>query len=147
MKKVLKKGSFRISVNKAFPEVIRRCKQKTRPGQTGTWITAEMEKAYIELNRLGYAESVEAWCSKTGALVGGLYGVSIGKAFFGESMFAEVANASKSAFITFVQILKKGGCPIIDCQMETEHLKSLGGEYLPRKDFLRLVRKAARKND
>ena len=145
MKKILRKEMFRITINKAFPQVISRCRQEVRAKQEGTWITSSMEKAYIELNRLGYAVSVEAWYRGTNTLVGGLYGVMIGKAFFGESMFSTVDNASKAAFITFAQTLVKAGCPIIDCQIETNHLKSLGAEYIPRDEFMRKVSSAVKK--
>jgi len=145
MKKVLKNEQFRITINKAFPQVISRCRQEVRAQQEGTWITSLMEKAYIELNKLGYAISVEAWVNGTNTLVGGLYGVMIGKAFFGESMFSTVDNASKAAFITFSQTLIKAGCPIIDCQVETDHLKSLGAEYIPRDEFIDAVGKAIKK--
>jgi len=101
MKKVIKNEQFRITINKAFPQVISRCRQEVRAKQEGTWITSDMEKAYIELNKLGYAISVEAWYRGTNTLVGGLYGIMIGMAFFGESMFSTVTNASKAALITF----------------------------------------------
>ena len=106
LKKVLSSGSFEITVNKAFPQVISRCRHEVRTKQEGTWITKEMESAYNTLNRLGYAISVEAWLTDTGDLAGGLYGVLIGKAFFGESMFAIHENASKAAFATFMKMLE-----------------------------------------
>jgi len=140
MEKILKKNKFTITINKAFPAVISRCRHEVRARQEGTWITPDMENAYNDLNKLGYAISVEAWLGET--LAGGIYGVLIGKAFFGESMFSLFENASKAAFITFVKILEKGGCPIIDCQVETEHLKSLGAELIPRKKFIKTISKA-----
>jgi leucyl/phenylalanyl-tRNA---protein transferase len=140
MKKILKQERFQITINKAFPAVINRCRYEVRARQEGTWITEDMENAYIELNKLGYAISVEAWLNKT--LAGGLYGVLIGKAFFGESMFSLFDNASKAAFISFVKILEKAKCPIIDCQVETDHLKSLGAEFISRKKFLKTISKA-----
>lgn len=145
MNKILKKEMFKITINKAFPQVISRCRQEVRAKQEGTWITGQMEKAYLELNKLGYAVSVEAWVNGTKTLAGGLYGVMIGKAFFGESMFSTVDNASKAAFITFAQILVKAGCPIIDCQVETNHLKSLGAEYIPRDEFMKKISSAIKK--
>jgi leucyl/phenylalanyl-tRNA---protein transferase len=146
MQKILKKGSFEITINKAFPKVIKHCRQEIRIRQEGTWITNEMEKAYNELHRLGYAISVEAWIQGTDTLAGGLYGVMLGRAFFGESMFSIYENASKAAFITFMQTLQKAKCPIVDCQVETEHLKSLGAEFISRKEFIETVSKAAKKN-
>ncbi len=140
MSKILKQKKFKITINKAFPAVINRCRYEVRARQEGTWITEEMEKAYNELHQLGYAVSVEAWMGDT--LAGGLYGVLIGKAFFGESMFSLFDNASKAAFITFVKILEKGKCQIIDCQVETSHLKSLGADFIPRKKFIKTVSKA-----
>ena len=144
MKKILNKKQFKITINKAFPQIISRCKQEVRAKQEGTWITDKMEKAYIELHSLGYAISVEAWHSGTNTLAGGLYGVMIGKAFFGESMFSTTNNASKVAFITFVQILEEAGCPIIDCQVETPHLKTLGAEFITRKEFLKNINSASK---
>ncbi|HNZ54080.1 MAG TPA: leucyl/phenylalanyl-tRNA--protein transferase [bacterium] len=146
MGKLLKKGVFEITFNKAFPQVISRCRHEVRVRQEGTWITDEMEKSYNELHRLGYAISVEAWVAGTGNLAGGLYGVMLGKAFFGESMFSIYENASKAAFITFMQVLQKAKCPIVDCQVETDHLKSLGAEFISRKEFVHTISKAAKKN-
>jgi leucyl/phenylalanyl-tRNA--protein transferase len=143
MKKVLKSGEYTVTVNTAFPQVISRCRHEVRVHQEGTWITDDMEKAYNRLHVLGYAVSVESWLTGTDILAGGLYGVMIGKAFFGESMFSTYPNASKAAFITFVGKLREIGCPIIDCQVETEHLKSLGAEFIPRKEFLEIVGRAA----
>lgn len=145
MKKILKKEQFRITINKAFPQIISRCRQEFRAKQEGTWITSAMEKAYVELHRLGYAISVEAWFNGTNTLAGGLYGIMIGKAFFGESMFSTVDNASKAALITFVQTLEKAGCPIIDCQVKTDHLKSLGAQHISRELFMKTVNKAIKK--
>jgi leucyl/phenylalanyl-tRNA--protein transferase len=138
MQQLLKRKAFMITVNKAFTEVIRNCGRPKRKGQDGTWITAEIEEAYTELHKLGYAESVEAW--KENELVGGLYGIRMGKLFFGESMFAKVSNASKFAFIVFVQHLQKEGVVLIDCQVYTEHLESLGARMIERKEFLEIVK-------
>lgn len=137
MKQVLRKGIFEISVDKNFREVIEACSKIPRKGQYGTWITRDMINAYIALHREGFAHSVEVW--QEGALVGGLYGVSLGSCFFGESMFAKVSNASKAGFITFVQALQNLGFSLIDCQVYTEHLASLGAEEINREDFLELL--------
>ncbi|NSL88178.1 leucyl/phenylalanyl-tRNA--protein transferase [Chitinophaga sp. Mgbs1] len=136
MKQVLKSGRFRITYNADFPAVIARCSRIARPGQTGTWITAEMKAAYIRLHQAGHAMSVECWLDDR--LVGGLYGIKIGHCFFGESMFAEVSNASKAAFITFVQAYAHE-LKVIDCQVETEHLASLGATFISREEFLQLL--------
>ncbi|HNW83778.1 MAG TPA: leucyl/phenylalanyl-tRNA--protein transferase [bacterium] len=146
LQKTLNKGSFEITINKAFPSVISHCRHEVRIRQEGTWITDEMEYAYNELNRLGYAISVEAWVAGTDSLAGGLYGVMIGKAFFGESMFSTHENASKAAFVTFMKILQKAGCPLVDCQVETTHLKSLGAEFIERKEFLKIIAKSTKAN-
>lgn len=146
LKKVLNSGMFEITVNKAFPQVISRCRHEVRTRQEGTWITTEMEAAYNALNRLGYAISVEAWLADTGDLAGGLYGVLLGKAFFGESMFAIHENASKAAFVTFMKMLEKAGCPLVDCQVETEHLRSLGAEFMERSEFIEIISVSSKAN-
>lgn len=138
MKQVLKKGVFEISFDEDFEGVIAGCKQSPRKGQDGTWITAEVEAAYIALHKMGYAHSVECW--QDGELVGGFYGVMIGECFFGESMFAKVSNASKAAFVTFVEKAKGMGLRIIDCQVYTEHLASLGARFIGREEFLGIIR-------
>ena len=122
----------------AFAEVMAGCAEP-RPGQEGTWITPEMIDAYVRLARLGYAHSVEAWVD--GRLAGGLYGVAIGRMFFGESMFARVSDASKVAFVHLVRQLQRWRMPMIDCQMSTAHLASLGARDVPRAAFLRDVRR------
>jgi leucyl/phenylalanyl-tRNA--protein transferase len=136
MRQVLRRGVFRITYNQAFASVINRCSAIPRAGQDGTWITEEMKKAYIRLHEAGFATSVECW--KDGVLVGGLYGVSIGAFFFGESMFADVSNASKAAFITFVQE-HAHEVQMIDCQVHTEHLASLGAVFISREEFLEII--------
>jgi len=136
MKQVLKKQTFRITYNQNFQGVIRNCRKIERAGQDGTWITGEMEAAYKRLHELKIAMSVEAW--QGDELVGGLYGIRLGRAFFGESMFAKVSNASKAAFITFVQEHRQE-LGMIDCQVETDHLRSLGADFIPRREFLRLL--------
>jgi len=140
MKKFMKRKDITITMDRAFSEVIRGCKQSPRRGQDGTWITDEMEEAYLELHRLGYAHSVEVWLEKE--LAGGLYGVSMGKAFFGESMFARVSNASKAALIQLNRFLQRRGFDFIDCQQHTAHLESLGAVDVPRSRFLKDLDKA-----
>jgi leucyl/phenylalanyl-tRNA---protein transferase len=130
-------GGFEFTINKAFAQVIRHCKKITRPGQEGTWITDEVERAFIKMHELGYAHSAEVW--KDSELAGGLYGIKMGKVFFGESMFSKQSNASRFAFIKYVQQLKKEGFQLIDCQVYTEYLKSLGAAMIPRKDFIQLL--------
>jgi leucyl/phenylalanyl-tRNA--protein transferase len=134
MRQVLRRNVFRITFDQAFAEVIAHCQQIPRPGQDGTWITAEVQAAYTELHRLGFAHSVEVWQGDD--LAGGLYGVSLGSCFFGESMFARVSNASKAGFITLVQALEERNFQLIDCQIYTPHLESLGARGLRRRDFL-----------
>lgn len=134
MKAVLKKGPFTFTINTAFAQVIENCKSIEREGQGGTWITAEMKAAYIHLHKKGLAHSAEAW--HNGQLVGGLYGVRLGKVFFGESMFSKESNASKFAFLSYVQKLQQEGTALIDCQVYTEHLESLGARMIPRLDFI-----------
>jgi leucyl/phenylalanyl-tRNA--protein transferase len=125
---------FELSVDTAFGEVISACSRQYRTGQNGTWITDEMIAAYCELHRLGHAHSVEVW--QDGQLVGGLYGIAIGRVFFGESMFANVPNASKVGFIALVKRLQKLGFQMIDCQQDTAHLASLGARGIPRQQFI-----------
>ena len=138
MKQLLKKQSFEFSINRDFNAVISQCKSVSRRGQYGTWITEEMRDAYNDLHHAGYAHSAEVWLS--GELVGGLYGVRIGKIFFGESMFSRYSNASKYAFIRYVDYLKTEGVELIDCQVYTAHLESLGAVMIPRSLFLKLVK-------
>jgi leucyl/phenylalanyl-tRNA--protein transferase len=137
MKQVFKKSTFHFSINKAFSGVINECRIISRKDQEGTWITDEVKKAYTELHQKGYAHSAEAWIN--GDLVGGLYGIRLGNIFFGESMFSKVSNASKFAFISYIDHLKKQGVQLIDCQVYTEHLESLGARMIPRKDFIELL--------
>ncbi|MEO7983962.1 MAG: leucyl/phenylalanyl-tRNA--protein transferase [Bacteroidota bacterium] len=133
IKPLLKRNEFEFTTNKAFARVIQQCKQTKRPGQDGTWITDEVEKAYSRLHELGYAHSAEVW--KAGELVGGLYGIRLGKVFFGESMFSKTSNASRFAFIKYVTQLKTDGVQLIDCQVYTEYLESLGARMIDRQDF------------
>jgi leucyl/phenylalanyl-tRNA--protein transferase len=141
MRQFLKKGSVRITFDQAFREVIEACR-RPRPGQDGTWITTEMREAYAVLHDLGFAHSVEVWQEKE--LVGGLYGVSLGRAFFGESMFSAIPNASKAALITLVLHLRERGFGLIDCQVETAHLSGLGARPIPRRDFCALLKQSLR---
>jgi leucyl/phenylalanyl-tRNA--protein transferase len=137
MKQLLKRDTFTFTTNKAFAEVINNCKNIDRPGQSGTWITSQMKEAYIRLHKLGFAHSAEVW--QDDELVGGLYGIRLGKVFFGESMFSTVSNASKYAFISFVQQLEQEDVQLIDCQVYTEHLESLGAHMIAREDFVQLL--------
>jgi leucyl/phenylalanyl-tRNA---protein transferase len=134
IKPLLNRDSFVFTINKAFKQVIHHCKETKRPGQEGTWITDEVEKAYCQLHELGYAHSAEVW--KDGELAGGLYGIKMGKVFFGESMFSKVSNASRYTFIKYVQQLKKEGIEIIDCQVYTEYLESMGARMIDRDTFM-----------
>ena len=135
MRSVLNNCNYRVTVNKAFKEVINACAEVKRTGQQGTWITDEMIKAYIKLHELGYAKSVEVW--EQDELVAGFYGIEINEnVFCGESMFTKKSNASKAGFITFVQ---NTSYQLIDCQIHTTHLESLGAEDIPREDFLKYL--------
>lgn len=132
MAQVLRNGGFTITVNKDFETVIAECSKSKRSGQSGTWITNNMINAYTKLHHLGYAKSVEVWQNEQ--LVGGLYGIDLGNGVFcGESMFAKVSNASKVAFISFIQ---NTNYRIIDCQVHTKHLESLGAKEIGREEFL-----------
>ena len=138
IKPLLKRDEFDFTINKAFKEVILNCKKIYRPGQDGTWITDEVVRAYTTMYELGYAHSAEVWKDKK--LIGGFYGIKLGKIFFGESMFSLVSNASKYAFISYVKQLKKEGVQLIDCQVYTEHLESLGARMIPRTEFLKTLK-------
>lgn len=137
MKTVLQNGRFRFTINKAFEKVIQHCKAVTRPGQEGTWISPAMQKAYTRLHELGYAHSAEAW--QNGELVGGLYGIRLGNMFFGESMFSLQPNASKFAFTNYVRQLQKEHIKLIDCQVYTSHLETLGARMIPRELFMQFL--------
>lgn len=134
---LLKRNEFEFTTNKAFAQVINYCKETKRPGQDGTWITDEVEKAYTRLHQLGYAQSAEVWSK--GELVGGLYGIMLGKVFFGESMFSKISNASRYAFIKYVQLLQEKGIELIDCQVYTAYLESMGAKKINRKVFIQLL--------
>jgi leucyl/phenylalanyl-tRNA--protein transferase len=131
---------FDVRFDTAFAEVILHCATVRRPGQKGTWITDEMIRAYIRLHEMGFAHSAEAW--REGKLVGGLYGVSLGAAFFGESMFAEQPNASKVAFVHLVKQLHAWEFQLFDCQVQTEHVARFGATPWPRTRFLKTLEKA-----
>lgn len=140
MKQLLKKQVFRVSYNQAFSEVVHECASIPREGQTGTWITPEMKEAYLSLHEQGIATSVEVW--QENKLVGGLYGIYLQekKIFCGESMFTKVSNASKYGFIHLVEKLKSEEVKLIDCQIFTPHLESLGAAEIPRSVFLEYLR-------
>jgi leucyl/phenylalanyl-tRNA--protein transferase len=138
MRQVLKRNEFEITFDRSFFDVMLSCAAPRRK-QQGTWITSDMLDAYCELHNEGYAHSVEAW--KDGRLAGGLYGVSLGKIFFGESMFSLVPNASKAAFITLMGDLKAKGFELIDSQVYTDHLSSLGAENISRDRYCELLKR------
>ena len=139
VQKLIDENHYRFTINEAFTTVIRECKQAKRTGQDGTWITDEVEKAYGRLHELGYAHSAEVW--KEGELMGGLYGIRMGKVFFGESMFSRVPGASRYAFIRYIEQLKAEGVELVDCQVYTEYLESMGAQQIPRAVFLELLEK------
>jgi len=140
--KRLRSGRFSVTMDHAFGDVIRACAAVPREGQKGTWITADMIAAYDALHALGFAHSVETWAD--GELVGGLYGVSLGAAFFGESMFARAPDASKAAFVRLVEQLARWDVALIDCQVHTEHLERFGAREWPRARYLAALREALR---
>jgi leucyl/phenylalanyl-tRNA--protein transferase len=141
LRRVVRSGRFHVTMDTAFAQVMAGCAE-LRSGQDGTWITAEMTDAYAHLAALGFAHSVEAWSD--GTLAGGLYGVAIGRMFFGESMFSRVTDASKVALVHLVRQLERWGVPMIDCQMSTPHLASLGARDIARADFVRDVGRLVR---
>ncbi|MCP4808956.1 MAG: leucyl/phenylalanyl-tRNA--protein transferase [Proteobacteria bacterium] len=135
LRKVVKKRPFQLTLDTCFAKVIDKCSATHRPGQRGTWITREMRDAYLELHELGFAHSVEAW--QDGELVGGLYGVSIGRVYFGESMFSAVSDASKVAFVHLVHQLVRWDFQLIDSQVYTRHLARFGAREMPRRLYLK----------
>ena|SRR5215212_3170530 len=139
LRKTIRAGRFSVTADRAFSAVVSGCAEP-RADQDGTWITTEMRAAYARLAAMGYAHSVEAWVG--GDLVGGLYGVAIGRVYFGESMFARVSDASKVAFVALVGQLRQWGFRLIDCQMPTAHLASFGAREIPRREFLAEVDRA-----
>jgi leucyl/phenylalanyl-tRNA---protein transferase len=134
LKKQMARGHYEVKFDSNFAAVIDGCAQTKRAGQRGTWITRDMRKAYLALHELGYAHSAETYLN--GTLVGGLYGVSLGLVFFGESMFSKADDASKVAFIALVEWMISWGVALIDCQQETEHLRRFGAELWPREKFV-----------
>jgi leucyl/phenylalanyl-tRNA--protein transferase len=140
LQKTIDKHVFDVKYDTAFAEVIRHCATVRRPGQRGTWITDEMIRAYTKLHEMGYAHSAEAWSE--GKLAGGIYGVSLGAAFFGESMFARQPNASKVAFVHLVRKIQAWDFHFLDCQIYTEHLARFGATPWPRTRFLKALEKA-----
>jgi leucyl/phenylalanyl-tRNA--protein transferase len=140
LRKQIRRAPYELRMDTAFMEVLAGCATVPRPGQDGTWLIPEMVEAYRQLHELGFAHSIEAW--QDGVLVGGLYGVSLGAAFFGESMFAKAADASKIAFVACVRQLDAWGIGLIDCQVHTDHLERFGAYEVPRRTYLELLRRA-----
>lgn len=144
LRKTLKKNPFEVRLDSAFAEVMHACAQP-RATQSGTWITYEMFQAYVHMHQLGYAHSVECW--QHGELVGGLYGMAIGRVFFGESMFSRVTDASKVALVYLCEYLLAHGFRMIDSQVYTSHLASLGAEMIPRTRFVELIEQYTAEHD
>lgn len=140
LRKAIRRRPYELRMDTAFAGVLAGCASVPRPGQNGTWLIPEMVEAYTRLHELGFAHSIEAWAE--GELVGGLYGVSLGAAFFGESMFARAPDASKIAFVAAVRQLDAWGIGLIDCQVHTEHLERFGAYEVPRLAYLEMLRTA-----
>jgi leucyl/phenylalanyl-tRNA---protein transferase len=140
LRKAIKHRPYELTIDTAFRDVLLGCAEVPRPGQTGTWLIPEMVDAYSKLYELGFAHSIEAW--RGDELVGGLYGVSLGAAFFGESMFAKAPDASKIAYVACVRQLDAWGIHLIDCQVHTEHLERFGAYEVPRTDYLTMLARA-----
>jgi leucyl/phenylalanyl-tRNA--protein transferase len=138
LRKAIRRQPYTLKMDTAFLQVLEGCASSPRPGQNGTWLIPEMVDAYTKLHDLGFAHSVEAWDGET--LVGGLYGVSLGAAFFGESMFARAPDASKIAYVASVRQLDAWGIGLIDCQVHTEHLERFGAYEVPRARYLELLK-------
>lgn len=136
MKKILRDQIFDFTENQCFEEVIRNCSEIKRKGQDGTWIIEEMIEAYLKLHKIGKVKSIEVW--QNGTLVGGFYGIDLGHIFCGESMFSKVSNASKAGFINFV-LKNQDKHQLIDCQVYSEHLESLGAREIPKNEFLEIL--------
>ncbi|MFA7504051.1 MAG: leucyl/phenylalanyl-tRNA--protein transferase [Burkholderiaceae bacterium] len=147
-RRMQRSGAWTVTLDTAFDDVVAACAKAVRHKQSGTWITPQMRRAYGGLHRAGFAHSVEIW--RHGAdgrqLAGGLYGVAIGRMFFGESMFSREADASKAALAALVDLLGRHGYPVIDCQQATAHLASLGAREIPRSAFVQLVREQTRQS-
>jgi len=139
MRNILNRNQFKITFNQNFAAVISNCQKIKRDGQNGTWISNEMIDAYCKLNELGIAKSVEVWQDEV--LVGGLYGIDLGHVFCGESMFSKVSNASKAAFISLVNKLKKENYELLDCQVYNPHLESLGCREIDREEFMSILKR------
>ncbi len=142
LSRTIRQGVFQVTLDRAFPDVVKRCASIPRPDQDGTWITADMIDAYVRLHEEGFAHSVECW--RVGELAGGLYGVSLGSCFFGESMFSDTPNASKVALATLAEQASQLAITLIDCQVHTPHLKSLGAKDVRRERFLALLKEGQR---
>ncbi|MBI5102273.1 MAG: leucyl/phenylalanyl-tRNA--protein transferase [Nitrospirae bacterium] len=142
LRQVIKKGLYRVTFDAAFELVINSCASVERGHENGTWITEDMIRAYVRLHKMGHAHSVESWHGDE--LAGGLYGIRLGNIFFGESMFSKKSDASKVAFAALAAKLKEEGCRLIDCQVVTSHLVSLGAREIARQDFLELLNKSIR---
>jgi leucyl/phenylalanyl-tRNA---protein transferase len=142
LERTIRRERYRVTVDRAFAQVISRCAARPRPGQRGTWITDEMRDAYVRLHQLGFAHSFEAW--EGAELAGGLYGVSLGAAFFGESMFADRPDASKVAFVRSIDWLARRSVNLVDCQVRTEHLLRFGAHEISRAAFLHRLARALR---
>lgn len=140
LRKAMRRGAFAVRADTAFERVMRGCAAAYRPGQGGTWITPAMLEGYADLHARGLAHSIEAW--QDGRLVGGLYGISLGAVFFGESMYADVPDASKIAFATLLGNLLRWGFALVDCQSATEHLARFGAVDWPRSRFLKVLKQA-----
>lgn len=143
--RTLRQGRFETRYDTAFPQVIRACATTFRPGEEGTWITPEMQAAYIRLHEMGVAHCMECWLGER--LVGGIYGIKLGRIFFGESMFHHETDASKVAFVSLVERLKAEGVTLLDSQVTTGHVQRLGAREIPRSEFMRLVRQGVSSHD
>ncbi|MFW5717150.1 MAG: leucyl/phenylalanyl-tRNA--protein transferase [Spirochaetota bacterium] len=140
MRRTLRRGEFTLSMDESFADVIHGCATTPRPGQRGTWITGDMEEAYVRIHELGLAHSCEAW--RDDVLVGGIYGVALGRVFFGESMFSRASNASKAALVTLCRFLDAHGFHFMDAQLHTPHVERMGGREIARPEFLRRLDRA-----
>lgn len=138
MRSYFNQEKYHVTIDKCFVDVMLGCKTVERKGNPGTWITSDFLEAYITMHENGFAHSVEVWDQEEN-LVGGLYGVNLGKVFYGESMFSRLPNSSKFALITIAKLLEKNDFHLIDCQMPNPHLKSMGGEFIPRQQFLEIL--------
>lgn len=138
IRNIINRNIFKVTFNTNFKEVIMNCQQINRPGQNGTWLTDDMVNAYLKLHEMGFAKSIEVW--QDNELVGGLYGVDLGKVFCGESMFSKVSNASKIGFVWLVNHLKENSYLLLDCQVHNDHLEKLGAFEIERDVFLKILR-------